>query len=155
MCSYNSSTMLTSNCSKLYSSTNKSQNMFTWHSAILSSKNHYPRSYLRVLQTTVEVTCFLHDKLESSKTRHYQRHVVILFYTIIMFLNSETTLFYLERERREENEKGTPQSALACRYKPAILVKKSHADKISVATQVVSSLIMPSQILFQKPSHNL
>jgi hypothetical protein len=37
-----------------------------------------------------------------------------------MFLNSETTLFFLrerEREReREENVKGTPQSALACHY---------------------------------------
>jgi hypothetical protein len=74
--------------------------------------------FKRVLKTRVEVTCFLHTKLASSKTQHYQRHVVILFCTIIMFLNSETTLFFLrEREReREENVKGTPQSALACHY---------------------------------------
>lgn len=76
--------------------------------------------FKRVLKTRVEVTCFLDTKLASSKTQHYQRHVVIIFCTIIMFLNSETTLFFLkerERERkREENVKGTPQSALACHY---------------------------------------
>ncbi|KAL9398649.1 hypothetical protein Peur_007610 [Populus x canadensis] len=69
--------------------------------------------FKRALKTRVEVTCFVHTKLASSKTQHYQRHVVILFCTIIMFLNSETTLFFLKEgggggEKRRKCKRNHP-----------------------------------------------
>ncbi|KAJ6992774.1 hypothetical protein NC653_016007 [Populus alba x Populus x berolinensis] len=77
--------------------------------------------FKRVLKTRVEVTCFLHTKLASSKTQHYQRHVVILFCTIIMFLNSETTLFFLKREReREEKRRKCKRNTPICSRLPLL-----------------------------------
>lgn len=90
--------------------------------------------FKRALNTSVDVTCFLHTKLVSTKTQYYQWHDIILFCSVTMLANSETTT---KKEKRKET---------------IIITKEQdkNKDKMLITTQSCYHIDHAFTILFPK-----